>query len=215
MNIAQWVKASREVAEMSQDVLAEHLGKTRGNISAWENGRHEPSFAQILEIAKLTGHKIPIPGLENGKRIVPANENTNIETGEIPYWSAKGSCGGGILNYEDFPAGSLVKEASFFKRYQLKPEHAIAIYADGNSMADFIVDGDIVIFDTSKTEPKSGKIFLIDHPDGLRIKRLRRNVDKSWVLESLNKSGFPDEVIPENQAELLKICGEFVYRQGG
>ena len=84
-------------------------------------------------------------------------------------------------------------------------------------MADFIVDGDIVIFDRSKIEPKSGKIFLIDHPDGLRIKQLRRQIDGSWLLESRNpdKRQFPDEVIQPSHADLLKIAGEFVYRQGG
>ena len=121
------------------------------------------------------------------------------------------------MNWEEIPKGTLVKEASFFKRYDLKPGNAIAIYADGNSMADFIVDGDIVIFDRSKIEPRSGKIFLIDHPDGLRIKQLRRQIDGSWVLESRNpdKRQFPDEVIAPSHTEYLKIAAEFVYRQGG
>lgn len=150
-------------------------------------------------------------------RTLVSVEDTTEPIGEIPYWDAKGSCGGGAMNWEEIPKGTLVKEASFFKRYDLKPGNAIAIYADGNSMADFIVDGDIVIFDRSKIDPKSGKIFLIDHPDGLRIKQLRRQIDGSWVLESRNpdKRQYPDEVIAPSQADLLKIAGEFVYRQGG
>lgn len=150
-------------------------------------------------------------------RTLVSVEDTTEPIGEIPYWDAKGSCGGGAMNWEEIPKGTLVKEASFFKRYDLKPGNAIAIYADGNSMADFIVDGDIVIFDRSKIDPKSGKIFLIDHPDGLRIKQLRRQIDGSWLLESRNpdKRQFPDEVIMPSHADLLKIAGEFVYRQGG
>lgn len=150
-------------------------------------------------------------------RTLVSAEDTNEPVGEIPYWDARGSCGGGSMNWEEIPKGTLVKEASFFKRYDLKPGNAIAIYADGNSMADFIVDGDIVIFDRSKIEPKSGKIFLIDHPDGLRIKQLRRQIDGSWLLESRNpdKRQYPDEIIAGSQADLLKIVGEFVYRQGG
>lgn len=140
-----------------------------------------------------------------------------MAVGEIPYWSAKGSCGGGFLNYEQMPKGHLVKEITFFKKYDLKPDNAFAIYADGNSMADFIVDGDIVIFDKSKTEPQSGKIYAIDHPDGLRIKMLRRDIDGTWILESNNadKRMYPDERISPEHAELLKIHGRFVYRQGG
>lgn len=144
-------------------------------------------------------------------------ERTDLPTGAIEYWNVKGSCGGGFLNYEQMPKGHLIKEASFFNKYGLKPENAFAIYADGDSMAEFIVDGDIVIFDKSKTTPISGQIFAIEHPDGLRIKVLRRSIDGSWILESKNpdKRGFPDEVIPASQADLLKIHGQFVYRQGG
>lgn len=138
-------------------------------------------------------------------------------TGEIVYWDVRGSCGGGFLNGDPLPKGSLIKEASFFNKYGLKPQNAFAIYADGDSMAEFIVDGDIVIFDKSKTTPISGKIFAIEHPDGLRIKVLRRMIDGSWILESKNpdKRSFPDEQIPAGHAELLKLHGQFVYRQGG
>lgn len=111
----------------------------------------------------------------------------------------------------------LIKEPSWFRRYGVKPDDLFAVFADGDSMADFIVDGDIVIFDKSKTMPKSGAIFLIDHPDGLRIKRVRRDIDGSWVLESLNtnKAMFPDERLTSDRGDLLRIMGQFVYRQGG
>lgn len=144
-------------------------------------------------------------------------DQTDGEVGEIEYWDAKGSCGGGFLNYEQLPKGHLIKEATFFHKYGVKPANLFAIYADGNSMADFIVDGDIVIFDKTKTTPVSGKIFLIDHPEGLRIKQLRRGIDGAWVLESKNpdKRTFPDERIEPGQEELLKLHGQFVYRQGG
>jgi phage repressor protein C with HTH and peptisase S24 domain len=158
----------------------------------------------------------PLPGNHKIRSLVSADE-TDEPIGEIPYWDAKGSCGGGTVNWDETPRGALIKEASFFKKYKLKPENAIAIYADGDSMAEYIVDGDIVIFDRSRTEPRSGEIFLIRHPDGLRIKQLRRQIDGSWVLESknLDKRRFPDEIISPEHAELLQIVGQFVYRQGG
>lgn len=148
-------------------------------------------------------------------KVVPATDEA--DTGAIQYWDVRGSCGGGFMNFDQLPKGHLIKEASFFRKYGLKPENAFAIYADGDSMAEFIIDGDIVIFDRSRTQPISGQIFAIDHPDGLRIKVLRRSIDGSWTLESKNpdKRRYPDEVIPAGHAELLKIHGQFVYRQGG
>lgn len=151
------------------------------------------------------------------------------DPGPDPYWEygdangpitmidAYGSCGGGAVAWELEPRAPLIKEPSWFKRYQVRADEVFGVFADGDSMADFIVDGDIVLFNKRKTTPKSGQIFLIDHPDGLKIKRLRRDIDGSWILESNNsdKRRFPDERIAPEQADLLKILGEFVYRQGG
>ena len=75
---------------------------------------------------------------------------------------------------------------SWFTRFNVKNTDLVAIYADGDSMADFIVDGDMVIFDTSKTIPIDGHIFAIEHPSGTKIKKLRQNFDGSWVLVSNN-----------------------------
>lgn len=138
-------------------------------------------------------------------------------TSEIELIDARGSCGGGAIVWELEERPPLVKEAAWFKRYGVRAEDLIAVFADGDSMAEFIVDGDIVIFDTSKTGPRSGVIFLVDHPDGLKIKRMRRDIDGSWVLESMNadKRRYPDEKILPDQADLLRIRGQFVYRQGG
>lgn len=44
---------------MTQTELGDALGVTKGNVSAWENGRHEPSYSQMLRIADLT--KAPLP----------------------------------------------------------------------------------------------------------------------------------------------------------
>lgn len=139
------------------------------------------------------------------------------EVGYVEYWDIRGSCGGGVMTFDQIPKGRLIKEGTFFRKYDLKPENAFAIYADGDSMAEFIIDGDMCIFDRSRTEPISGKIFAIQHPDGLRIKVLRRSIDGTWTLESKNqdKRRYPDEVIPPSHSDLLKIVGQFVYRQGG
>lgn len=148
--------------------------------------------------------------------VLPAHDEHGA-TASIDYWQVRGSCGGGVIQFEDIPKGKLIKEISFFRKYGIKSENAFAIYADGNSMANFIVDGDIVIFDQSKTTPVSGQIFAIAHPDGLKIKRLNRKIDGTWVLQSDNtdKQRYPDEEISSKDQHHLKIHGQFIYRQGG
>ena len=56
MNLNEWVKAARQHAKLTQEQLGEKLSLTKGNISGWENGRHQPSFDQVKRIAELTGY---------------------------------------------------------------------------------------------------------------------------------------------------------------
>lgn len=61
MEISAWIKASRQAAGITQTDLGDALGVTKGNVSAWENGRHEPSYTQLLKIAEIT--KAPLPAV--------------------------------------------------------------------------------------------------------------------------------------------------------
>lgn len=230
-------KENLEFAKRLVDLLASAGHQRRGagtylsnryKVSAvtandWLNGRFRPNTDLARQIA--IDHGSTFDALYFGEK--PSNANFSRYSvsepapgdyvGEIPFSDARGSCGGGAINWDAEQRRPLIKEAAWFARYKVKPENAMAVWADGDSMADFIVNGDIVIFDTSKTRPRSGMIYLIDHPDGLKIKRLRRSIDGGWVLESANqdKNRYPDEIIAPDHADLLRIHGEFIYRQGG
>lgn len=65
MELNEWIKAARLSKGLTQDQLAEALGMTKGNVSAWEVGRHEPSFAAIIKIIEETGFSEPLPGLSS------------------------------------------------------------------------------------------------------------------------------------------------------
>lgn len=59
MELKEWIRAARKKAQLTQDQLAESLGMTKGNVSAWENGRHEPSYAQLQQISALADFAMP------------------------------------------------------------------------------------------------------------------------------------------------------------
>ncbi|MNV54741.1 HTH-type transcriptional regulator PrtR [compost metagenome] len=141
------------------------------------------------------------------------------DTGTINVSFAKGSCGGGAFatDHSDEVRERLVKEAGWFRRYGVKPGETLAIYADGDSMAEFIVDGDIVIFKRGVQDLVGGKIYAINTPDGLRIKRVHKRSDGTVVLASdnPNKARYPDEEYSAERAASLQFKGSFLYRQGG
>ena len=143
--------------------------------------------------------------------IEKASENDEVYG--IEYYEAKGSCGGGIHNGQDRLAGKITRKASwFFRFFDVKPENCKAIYADGDSMADFIIDGDMVLFDISRRTPISGKIFLLHYPNGLRIKELYEQSMGKWKVKSRNPDYDDEEVVSQEDVEII---GQFIYRQGG
>lgn len=145
-----------------------------------------------------------------------ADETNADEWFEIPYYYAKGACGNGSDNGTDEVKGHLRKEKSWLKKYGVKEKNLFVVYAEGDSNADFIIDGDMVIFDKSKKTPEDGKMFFIKHPAGDRIKTLKRKANGNWLLTSRNhdKLRFPDEEITEEEAQHIEILGGYVYRQG-
>ena len=61
MKINDWVRMARKSAGLTLAQLGDLLGKTKGNISQWENGKHEPSFHQMKKIAQIANCTLPIP----------------------------------------------------------------------------------------------------------------------------------------------------------
>lgn len=55
MELSAWLKTARKTSQKTQAQLAQALDVTKGNVSAWENGRHKPSYAQLLRISEITG----------------------------------------------------------------------------------------------------------------------------------------------------------------
>jgi len=137
--------------------------------------------------------------------VTPPSDGDEIY--EMEYYDAKGSCGGGSLNGDDIVKGLLTREVSFFLHYKAKPENCKAIYADGDSMADYIVDGDLVIFDISKKTPISGEIFLLRYQEGLRIKELHQQVNGKWKIRSRNPSWGDEEIADKDEIEII---GQYV-----
>lgn len=63
--IAEFVKKVRDTLGITQPKLAEELNCTKGNVSAWENGRHQPSYTQLRWMSQKAG--IPMPHDNIGK----------------------------------------------------------------------------------------------------------------------------------------------------
>ena len=76
MDIKSWIKAARQHAQLTQAQLGEPLGVGKGNVSAWEKGRHEPSFEQLVRIGEITRYPESLPGLSGVAHSVQIPDST-------------------------------------------------------------------------------------------------------------------------------------------
>ena len=211
-------------AKESQMAFGEKHGiGSQGMVWQYINGHRALNLKALINFAKgldIQPSEIsPTLGNLLNTALKPTQTHPALARGlfpiEIKY--VEGSCGGNNQqDYEPLSGTYVVKDIDWFARKGLRPEDATAILADGDSMEERIMDGDVVIFDTSKRHAVSGRIFLIDHAEGYRIKKLRQEFNGDWILENknLNKRRHPDERILPSQIHLLNIKGQFVSREG-
>ena len=219
MTFANRLKERMKHVGLTQEQLAEKVGISQAMIQKYVSGKSKKT-TRILDIARAL--ECSPEWIEHGDsgrttQVVSAQDNSesSISSSEIELLKVEGSCGGGsCIDCEPLHTSKLIKEDSRFKKYKVRPKDTFAVYAKGDSMEMFIVDGDIVIFDKTKTKAHSGHIYLLRHPEGLKIKRLKQSITGDWIAESLNDK-YPSETIPQSMIQDIKIIGQFIYRQGG
>lgn len=217
------VKARRLELDLSQTELANKAGLTQPTISGLEKNRSHSS-GSLASIARVLG--VSALWLETGMGdMVPSHpeEPLSVIVGDpdavmVPLLECKGSCGNGRL-YGDVDYSPITISARLLRSFygRAASENLIALYADGDSMASYIMHGDIIVFDTGIADFQESGIYLLDTPDGLRVKRVSRRADGRVVLrsDSPDKTRFPDEEYSAEEAPLLTVKAKFVLRMGG
>ena len=203
--------------------ISERLKVSRATVSFWMNGTNGAKGKNLLALAEMLEC---LPNwLETGKgpmsRGAPDQPNgspSGKDYALIPQFSAKADCGAGYLNEHVELTEGLAFKRDWLKRINAKPENLYVIYASGNSMEPYIFEGDVVLFDTSQTEPKDKQVYVIRRPDGGNsIKRLTQQLSGVWVIRSDNpdKNANPDELASEESIHDMPILGRVIWRGGG
>lgn len=226
MDLPAWVRTARNHRKLTQEQLGEALGVTKSNVSAWENGRHEPSFAQLKVIAELTGVPLPMndvgntrptdhgafderqDGMESGP--IPLDDNPDYPS--IPRVKFKLSAGvsGFAIEYLQEDADPIVFRREWFRSRRLDPKKCYAIVVSGPSMEPGMWDGDTVVIATDRTTPKDGVVYAVNYEGELVVKRLIRD-EGSWWLHSDNtdQNRHPRKRCHDG----VHIIGEVVHKQ--
>lgn len=203
--------------------ISERLKVSRATVSFWMNGTNGAKGKNLLALAEML--ECQPNWLETGKGPMSrsAQDQSNRSPSEkdyalIPQFSAKADCGAGYLNEHVELTEGLAFKRDWLKRINAKPENLYIIYASGDSMEPYIFEGDVVLFDTSQTEPKDKQVYVIRRPDGGNsIKRLTQQLSGAWVIRSDNpdKNSNPDELASEESIHGMPILGRVIWRGGG
>jgi len=135
----------------------------------------------------------------------------------IPQYSAKAAAGIGHENPHVESLATLAFKREWLKIKGVNPKHLIVIYADGDSMYPTINDHDVLLLDTSKTEPVDGQVFVLTSADkGAIVKRLIQTPLGGWIIRSDNDDcdDYADVMLSRSEVNEHRIIGKVIWRGG-
>jgi len=239
--LADYNSARAKDKRLTQDEIAHAVGMSQGTLGSHLNG-HRPlsqklavSMAQMLGIpigcfskrieadigrmASAVGINSTIAGANIDERIPPRGfdlAGDESYTGVLQL-SARGSTGGGDDNSHVEIRGVLAFKTEWLRANNLNQRHLDVIYASGHSMEPTINDGDVLLIDESKIEPKDGQVFAMQSVSkGTIVKRLVRSDVDGWIIRSDNpdKTRYGDEALRDGEINEIRIIGRVVWRGG-
>lgn len=221
-------------------------GVTQGAISHFMNRRTALSLKAVALFAKMLDVKIedisPTLARQIGDMGLTAPSEASPATGNhskvaanspfpvggdaeavedkyahVPQYSAKAAAGIGHENPHVESLATLAFKRDWLRTKGVKAETLIVIYADGDSMWPTINDHDVLLLDTSKTEPVDGQVFVLTSADkGSIVKRLVKTPLGGWILRSDNDDcdDYADIVLARSELNEHRIIGKVIWRGG-
>jgi len=234
-------QTKRGELKLTQEKLAADLGDgvTQGAVSHFMNGRTALSVnaavvfaralgvpvseisptlaAQIEKMSEALPGKVSQPPSDG--RTPPRSFDLNDEPGctGVLQLTARGSTGDGDDNPHVEIRGVMAFKSAWLRANNLNQKHLDVIHASGNSMEPTINDGDVLLVDESKIEPKDGQIFAMQSESkGTIVKRLVKSDFEGWIIRSDNpdKARYGDETLRDGEINEVRIIGRVVWRGG-
>lgn len=223
MSLKDRLKESRKKANKTQAEVAEAVKISQPAYQALEAGRNQksaflPMIAQFLGVDPFwltTGTEAD--NFEEKDIHIPTVVNYESDSNFI--WvdvvEASFSCGVGELIEFHFDSinGKFPFSPSFMKEKCVTEKTMKIIKAKGDSMSDFIKDGDLVGINLSQTDIIDGEIYAFYFAGEGMIKQIFKEADGSLILHSLNEK-FRDKVVTEENGKNFRIIGRQFWRAG-
>lgn len=132
----------------------------------------------------------------------------------VPRIAVALSAGAGTVTGEEMDLPPLAFREDWLRRKNVTSRKNLRVAeVKGDSMEEYLFDGDIVLIDTGQTEIVDREVYAIMYGGELRIKRLSRRFDRGLIITSDNKR-YPEEALTAAETEHITILGRMLWRGG-
>lgn len=211
-------EARKRIPGMTQEKLALLIGAAgQSTVGNYERGDNEPSIDTLKRIAEVTGQSIAFLTSHHSSAEQPgaAYDVTSAKYAFIRRMSVQAGAGPSATAEHDEVSGTHAYRRDWLEKRGLSAAACVVIDVKGESMHPTICDGDIVLVNTDERRIRSGNIYAFRTDEGVRLKRLHRQLDGRVRVTSDNpdKNTYPDEwLTPDSEASVI---GLVVHRSGG
>ena len=220
MSLGSVIQQIRKSRDLNQTDIADRVGTDSGNISRYENDKQMPSVEMLAKIADALGTSV--------SEIYRLAETSVGEVGDIgginekyitiPRLNLAVAAGNGAEPGIVEVMGGLAFQREWLRKKGLNPDKLEIYDTTGDSMSPYIENGDVLLVDISASPPKNNEVWVLWQaaPLGVRVKRLlfRENGDLIIRSDNLDKTLYPDEIVPGHAADAVNTVGRVVWRGG-
>ena len=176
--------------ETSVYALAKKAGLPKRSVQSVLSG-HAPSIDRAAEICEAFGLEFYIGPPRDRSLPEVRGYDPDLDGADyvmVPKLPIQLAAGHGALAPEtEEPVERLAFRREWMRRYGLQPGQVSIVEVMGDSMMPALADGDSVLVDHQRNEPRQGKIFAVRNGDDLLVKRLQKEPAGGWQLTSDNE----------------------------
>lgn len=190
--------------------LVRKAGVSKGAVSQWLNGVAEPSSKNAIALSKAL--RCDPTWLMSGKGDPSSNDFVAYDFIDIPLLDVELSAGAGTHSELENVMDWIPISSEWITKNNFSSDNLKAVAVRGDSMSPRLQDGDVLLINAAEIKPQSGYVYAIAVDDELRVKRLVKRMDGSWIISSDNKANpaYVDETISHHNFEQLRIIGRAV-----
>lgn len=223
MELKDRLKKARKSAGLTQkDVEKNIINMKQSTYSELERGLSK-STSRIVELANLfgvstdwlasgTGEMIDTQHLRNDFSALGGDNHPlyDSEYVMIKQYDSKRDVSSGTA-----ASGGIPFKREWLENHGFSADELAVTNAIDESMSPTINKGQVLLLNTTSTEPQSTKIYLICIDGDFYIKRLINMFDK-WIMRSdnPNKSSYPDIEVSSETMSKVDIRGRIVWQSG-